>query len=357
MEKIRVLVVDDSPLTRRLLKTLLESDPNIEVTGFARDGFEAVKTAKALHPDVITLDVIMPEKNGLEALKEIVDEAIAPVIMVSVVTQENSQEALEALEIGAFDYVPKPDSNTIATLMNIRTPLISKVKSAAQYSKSTALLRLLKTESPKRKIKAKPALGSEVLPTEFYAIAIGISTGGPKNIYDVLPQLPADLNAAVFLVQHMPPSFTQNYAERLNKYCQLRVVEAQENLPIKPGTVYVGKGGYHLKLRKLNDSQYAIHLSKVPKHTFMPSVDIMMDAVLEIFGNKTIGVLMTGMGDDGARAMVRINKTGGYTIAESKETAVVFGMPQEAIKLGGARTVLPSHKIAEEIVKKVGQIP
>nr|WP_317133686.1 chemotaxis-specific protein-glutamate methyltransferase CheB [Kosmotoga arenicorallina] len=334
------------PLTRRLLKTLLESDPDIEVIGLARNGFEAVEMAKELYPDVVTMDVIMPEKDGFEALKEIVENAIAPVIMVSIVTQENSQEALEALEIGAFDYVPKPEKSTIS-IMDIREELISKVKSAAHYSKSTPLLKLLK----KKKTEVKSSSGEKAFPGEFYAVAIGISTGGPKSIYDVLPLLPENINAAVFLVQHMPPSFTRGYAERLDKNCKLKVVEAEEGIPVKPGMVYVGKGGYHLKLKKLNDTEYAIHLSKVPKHMFMPSVDVMMDAVLEVFGEKTIGVLMTGMGDDGANAMARIKKAGGYTIAESEETAVVFGMPQKAIELGGANVILPSHRIAEEITK------
>ncbi|AKI97259.1 protein-glutamate methylesterase/protein-glutamine glutaminase [Kosmotoga pacifica] len=355
MKEIRVLIVDDSPLTRRLLKTLLESDPEIKVVGFGRNGFEAVEMAKELLPDVIILDVIMPEKDGFEALKELVEDAIAPVIIVSVITQEYSQEALEALEIGAFDYIPKPENNTITSLANIRDLLVSKVKLAYKQSKNTPLLKRLKRNCVQEEIISKPKADSSKTPSDFYAIAIGISTGGPKNIYDVLPVLPSDLNAAVFLIQHMPSSFTTSYAERLNRYCQLRVVEANEGMSVEPGTVYVGKGGYHLKLKKLGDSKCGIHLTKTPKHIFMPSVDIMMQSVLKVFGNRTVGILMTGMGDDGAKAMVQIKNSGGYTIAESEETAVVFGMPQEAIKLGGVDIILPSYKIPEHIVKRVGR--
>ncbi len=353
MNKIQVLIADDSALMRKALRRIIESEPDMEVIDTARDGEDAVSKARKLKPDVITMDINMPKMDGLTALQIIVEEEIAPVVVVSSLTQEGSVTAFEALELGAFDYVPKPGGTVSTNITAVAERLIETVRAAYASNKKKGLRKLSKTirreyrEKKERRIKRPSA--------SFYGVAIGISTGGPKTIYDVLPSLPADLNAAVFLVQHMPAHFTRQYAERLDKYCELKVVEADDGMVIEPGVVYVGKGGYHLKLRKIG-SEIKVKLSKVPKHMFMPSVDIMMESVLSVFKEYTVGVLMTGMGDDGADAMVKIRQSGGYTIAESEETAIVFGMPAEAIERGGAEVVAPSYKIAREIVKKVGRL-
>ncbi|HEY8542122.1 MAG TPA: chemotaxis response regulator protein-glutamate methylesterase [Pseudothermotoga sp.] len=354
MPKIKVLVADDSALMRKTLKTLIESDPSLEVIDTARDGEDAVEKARELHPDVITMDVNMPKMDGLTALQIIVEEQIAPVIVVSSLTQEGSVTAFEALELGAFDYVPKPGGTVSLNMAVIRDDLVAKIKEAYKTSRNMRVMKKLATTKNITKVEPSKKI-TKLVPglVDFYAVAIGISTGGPKTIYDVLPNLPANLNAAVFLVQHMPPNFTAQYAERLNQYCEMKVVEASDGMEIAPGIVYVGKGGFHLKLRN-SENGLKIWLSKIPKHMFMPSADVMMESVFEHFGSKTIGVLMTGMGDDGANAMVKIRQAGGYTIAESEETAIVFGMPAEAIARGGASVVLPSYRIAAEIVKKVG---
>lgn len=354
MHKIKVLVVDDSALMRKTLKALIESDPSLVVIDTARDGEDAVEKARNLRPDVITMDVNMPKMDGLTALQIIVEEQIAPVVVVSSLTQEGSITAFEALELGAFDYVAKPGGTVSLNMESVRNDLVTKIKEAYKASRNTRVMRRLASTRNISKIevakKITPKLPSTV---DFYAVAIGISTGGPKTIYDVLPKLPANLNAAVFVVQHMPPNFTAQYAERLNQYCQLVVVEAADGMDVTPGVAYVGKGGFHLKLRRAENG-LKIWLSRIPKHMFMPSADIMMESVLEHFGSKTLGVLMTGMGDDGANAMVKIKQAGGYTIAESEETAIVFGMPAEAIARGGASITLPSYKIADHIIKKVG---
>ncbi|MGJ8455419.1 protein-glutamate methylesterase/protein-glutamine glutaminase [Pseudothermotoga sp. U03pept] len=354
LKKIAVLVVDDSALMRKTLKTLIESDPSLEVIDTARDGEDAVEKARRLHPDVITMDVNMPKMDGLTALQIIVEEQIAPVVVVSSLTQEGSVTAFEALELGAFDYVPKPGGTVSLNMSVVRDELVSKIKEAYKASTNSRVMRRLAKSKTIVSVdlarKTKKVLPAE---TDYYGVAIGISTGGPKTIYDVLPNLPENLNAAVFLVQHMPPNFTNQYAQRLDQYCALKVVEASDGMEITPGVVYVGKGGYHLKVRK-GDKGLKIWLSKIPKHMFMPSADVMMESVLEHFGSKTVGVLMTGMGDDGANAMVKIKLAGGYTIAESEETAIVFGMPAEAINRGGASVVLPSYEIAQQIIKKVG---
>lgn len=356
MKKIRVLIADDSALMRQMLKKILESDPEIQVIDIARNGEDAVIKARHLRPDVVTMDVNMPKMDGLTALQYIIEEKIAPVIVVSSLTQHGSITAFEALELGAFDYVPKPGGTVSSNIETVAMEIIRKVKAAYYASRRSIVLDRL-AQKPKalkvtetQKLKTIPK-AKEV---DFHAVAIGISTGGPKTIYDVLPQLPKDINAAIFLVQHMPPNFTKSYADRLNEYCELKVIEAEEGMEVEPGVVYVGKGGYHLKLRKGSDVP-KIWLSKFPNHLFMPSVDIMMESVLEFFGEKTVGVLMTGMGDDGANAMVKIKQAGGYCIAESEETAIVFGMPAEAIKKNAVHKVLPSYEIAKEIINIVGK--
>ena len=352
--KIKVLVVDDSALMRKMLKTLIESDPSFEVVETARDGEDAVEKARSIKPDIITMDVNMPKMDGLTAVQIIVEEAIAPVVVVSSLTQEGSVTAFEALELGAFDYVPKPGGTVSLNLTAVREELIQKLKAAYAASRNTRVMRRLSLSRRKTRVTTpKKGIPKKGVKLDFYAVAIGISTGGPKTIYDVLPLLPENLNAAVFLVQHMPPGFTAQYAQRLDLYCKIKVVEASDGMNVVPGVVYVGKSGFHLKLRS-GDGNLKIWLSRVPKHMFMPSADVMMESVLQYFGKKTIGVLMTGMGDDGADSMVKIREHGGFTIAESEETAIVFGMPAEAIKRNGANTVLPSHRIASQVVRKVG---
>ncbi|MCD6238404.1 MAG: chemotaxis response regulator protein-glutamate methylesterase [Thermotogae bacterium] len=354
-KEIKILIADDSALMRRALRKMIESDSKFVVIGAARDGEDAVEKARLLQPDVITMDVNMPRMDGLTALQIIVEEQIAPVLVVSSLTQKGTVTAFEALELGAFDYVEKPGGTVSLNIEHVRRELLEKLDAAYMTSRKQLIMkRLAKRRQIHTPVISKPIVKAPaVIPATFYGVGIGISTGGPKTIYDVLPVLPENLNAAIFLVQHMPPNFTKQYAERLNNYCQMTVVEAEDGMTVKPGAIYVGKGGYHLKLRKSNDD-IKIRLSKIPKHLFIPSAGVMMDSVLAIFGSRTVGVLMTGMGDDGADAMVNICKKGGYTIAESKETAIVFGMPAEAINRGGAKIVLPSYSIADEIIKTVG---
>lgn len=344
-KKIRVLVVDDSPLMRRVLKYIIESDSTLEVIGTAEDGQEGISKAEELKPDVITLNINMPRMDGLTALQILVELKIAPVIIVSALTQEDSAIALQALELGAFDYVSKLENGAPSNIERIKNELITKIHLAYLSSKNHRVMKRLSKAPVKEPVGAKKFKVEPTRVKVFYGVAIGVSTGGPKTIYDILPYLPVDVNAAIFLVQHMPPTFTKQFAERLDNYCALRVVEAQDDMDVLPGVVYVGKGGFHLKLKKV-DGKVKINLSKTPPHTFMPSVEVMMESVLETFNERTIGILLTGMGDDGANAMVKIKNAGGYTIAESKDTAIIYGMPAKAIERGGASIVLPSYRIA-----------
>ena len=362
MSKTRVLICDDSALMRTSLRKIIESDPDLTVVGAARDGEDAVAKARELRPDVITMDINMPGIDGITALQIIISEGIAPVLMVSSLTQEGAEVTFEALALGAFDYVPKP-GGTVSTQMGpVARDMVKKIKQAGRSGTLEKLTRRRtlsqeskESASPRRFLANRHKKTSSSNGLGFKAVAIGISTGGPKTLFDVLPLLPKDLNAAVFVVQHMPPTFTSSFAQRIDSQCPMKCAEASPGTVVEPGAIYLGKGGYHLTLFKKLTGNVVLRTPTRPEHTFIPSVDAMMESVLEVFGSDTIGVLMTGMGDDGADAMVRIRKAGGKTIAENEESAIVFGMPREAIERGGAEIIVPSWDIAKEICKAVNR--
>jgi len=364
---IKVLICDDSAMMRRTLKKMIEADPALEVIGTARDGNDAVEKARDLRPDVITMDINMPGIDGITAMQYIVDEKIAPVLMVSSLTQEGAEATFEALALGAFDYVAKPGGTVSMNMSSVARELISKLKAACgkgtkarltrkvrtSIKKSAGVKTVSKTKSEKRSRLSKVSIRSTESHFGFKAVAIGISTGGPKTIFEVLPHLPDNLNAAIFMVQHMPETFTRTFAQRIDKNCALHCIEVEAGLKVEPGTIYLARGGMHLCIRKSLGDNIIIRTPKTPATQFIPCVNVMMDSVLSVFGKDTIGVEMTGMGDDGADSMVKIKKAGGTTIAESEETAIVFGMPREAIERGGADIVVPSYEIADEIIKAV----
>jgi two-component system chemotaxis response regulator CheB len=356
MNKIRVLVCDDSALMRRTLKQIIESEWDMEVVGTARDGEDSIRKARELHPDVVTMDVHMPKMDGITALQVITHEAIAPVIMVSYYTQEGAEATFEALALGALDYVPKPEG-TISDLRPVKLEIVEKIRAAARpgLMKKLAMKRAGSQKGKKPAASQKrPGLTLSQL-VGFKAVAIGVSTGGPQTLFEVLPYLPADLPAAVFLVQHMPPQFIPTFAQRIDSKCAMRCTVAEAGMEVEPGVIYLAKGGVHLVLYRKLTGKIMIRNPKKPATAFIPSVNVMMTSVLDIFGKDTIGVLMTGMGDDGADAMVNITIAGGVTIAENEESAVVFGMSREAIERGGAKYAVPSWVLAEHIVKAVTQ--
>jgi len=360
MKKIRVLICDDSALMRRQLAKIIDADPELEVIASARDGEDAVAKAHDLHPDVITMDINMPGIDGITAMQMIVENKIAPVLMVSSLTRQGAEATFECLALGAFDYVEKPGGTVSANMSSVSRTLINKIKAASVMGTMGRLGRkpedmvgrLTKAQQRETRSARRKAIGI-TSGMDFKAVAIGISTGGPKTIFEVLPLLPRDLEAAVILVQHMPANFTEPYAKRINSNCKMRCIETAPGMAIERGVIYVAKGGFHTTLLKKNSGDIVVRTPQRPEHQFMPSVDVMMASVLEVFGSDTVGVLMTGMGDDGANAMVAITQAGGETIAESEETAIVFGMPAEAIRRGGAKVVAPSYKIAEKIIQAV----
>lgn len=349
--KIRVLVVDDSALMRRYLTEILETDPAIVVVDRARDGEEAVLKAMELKPDVVTLDINMPKMDGLTALQYIMIQAPCPVVVVSSLTQKGALATFEALELGAVDYVAKPEGTVSAGIKALADEIVAKVKTAARANWRRARPSLERpTRTAAVRLPAKlPCERAESI------VVIGVSTGGPRTLMDILPRLPRDFPAPVIVVQHMPANFTGPFAERLDRHCALRVKEAANNDVLTPGQILLAPGGCHLKVRKrLGSREIRCHLSREPAAIYMPSVSVTMASLLDVVdAHCLIGVLLTGMGDDGADTMVRMKQRGGLTIAEAEETAIVWGMPREAIERGGAALVLPSYAIADALVEEV----
>lgn len=353
MKKVRVLIVDDSALMRKKITEMLDTAFGVEVIGTARNGEDGINKAMDLKPDVITLDVNMPVMDGLTALRIIIEREICPVVMLSSLTQEGANTTFEAMEIGAFDFVAKPSGTVSRDIEIVRRELVRKVKAAAGMGYKN-LIRKIEIEAPAEDEMVVDE--KELTPVDssgFKAVCIGISTGGPKTIFDVIPRIPADINAAVFLVQHMPPGFTESFSQRLNSASRMYVKEAEAGDIITPGVCYVGKAGFHMTFYKKHNGVVTLRLGKTPDHAFIPSVDVMMESVSKIFGRNTLGALMTGMGSDGAASMCTIKKSGGFTIAESEETAIVYGMPREAVERGCTDMILPSDKIASEIIRRV----
>lgn len=351
-QRVRVLIADDSALMRRILKEMLSSDPQIEVVDTARDGEEAVVKSLEQRPDVVTMDVNMPKMDGLTALQHILLKAPCAVVMVSSLTQEGALTTLEALELGAVDFVAKPDGTVSLGIRHLREEIIAKVKAAARARvrlRWSEKARVLGPRLPGPRLKPDPGQHS------LKVVVIGVSTGGPRTLMDILPYLPQDLPAAVLVVQHMPQNFTAPFAQRLNQSCRMAVKEAADGDELAPGKVLVAKGGYHLKVERKPGGVLVARLSRQPADVlYMPSVNVTMQSVLEkVPPRNVVGVLLTGMGDDGADMMVEIRRQGGYTIAEAEETAVVWGMPREAYLRGGAEVVAPSYLIAEQIIKGV----
>ncbi|ADD69476.1 response regulator receiver modulated CheB methylesterase [Denitrovibrio acetiphilus DSM 12809] len=355
MKKVRVLIVDDSALMRKKITEMLDTAFGVEVVGTARNGEDGVNKAVELKPDVITLDVNMPVMDGITALRIIIEKDICPVIMLSSLTQEGAATTFEAMELGAFDFVAKPSGTVSRDIDIVRRELVRKVKAAAGIGLSR-LTRRIEMEDLGEDEKVVDEM--ELAPVDsagFKAVCMGISTGGPKTIFDVIPRIPSDINAALFLVQHMPVGFTESFSQRLNKASRIYVKEAAAGDIVTPGVCYVGKAGCHMTLYRKHNGITTLRLGQTPEHAFIPSVDIMMDSVAEVFKKHTLGVLMTGMGDDGAKSMCGIKRSGGFTIAESEETAIVYGMPREAVERGCADMVLPSNKIADEITRRISR--
>lgn len=337
---IRVLIVDDSLFMRKAISRILDSSQDIEIVGFAINGKEALEKTIELKPDVITMDVEMPVMGGIEALERIMEICPTPVVMVSTMTKRGAEVTLRALSAGAVDFIEKPSSYSGELVEQSKT-IISKVLNAARANvgrkhpeEGTSSI-LQKTVRPGFKADA---------------VIIGVSTGGPKTLHEIVPKLPSDLGIPVFIVQHMPALFTGNFAAELDRVSNLKVKEARDAELVMPNTVYIAPGGRQMQVYRTLIGKIAIKVDDGPEDAlYKPCVDITAFSVAETYKAGTLGVMLTGMGNDGARAFEYIKKCGGVNIAEAESTAIIFGMPQVVINSGNADFVLPSCKIADKI--------
>ncbi len=344
---IRIMICDDSALVRLFLKSIIEEDPDMQVIALARNGYEAIELARKHRPDVITMDIDMPELDGLSALRILVEEKIAPVIMISSLTEDGAVSTLEALEIGAFDFLPKPQGKAYYGQSGL---ILDKLRAAAK--RSSVACSPGQREQDRVESKVWETVDCPSVPS-FSGVAVGASTGGPKALIELVSGLPADLNAAIFIVQHMPESFIAPFTRRLASRSKLNCHIGQPGERVEAGVIYMAEGGCHMTLSKSRNGDLTIRHMLEPKTLFMPSVNETMRSVAEQFCQKSVGVILTGMGSDGARGIHTIRQFGGHTIAESPKTAVVYGMPQEAVKLGGVRVSLPLTEIPAEIIRLI----
>lgn len=345
--KTKVLIVDDSAYTRQTMKKMLEKVPGLEVVGIASDGIDAMAKTLRLQPDIITLDFEMPEMDGFSFLRWLMRERPTPVIMVS--SHADSKTVFKALELGAVDFIAKPTRRASVELQTIEKDLIRQIRGIKDIRLDVLSRNLELLES--EEIAAIPEVKSKQ--QEIDVVAIGSSTGGPAALQIILTRLPADFQAAILISQHMPKGFTGPLAERLDKLSQLKIKEAEEGDQITKGTVYICPGGGHLGIsRKKQKLVIALKEGKMTDK-YTPSVDYMMTSAAEHYGANSMGVILTGMGNDGRDGMLEIKTQGGYTIAEAESSAVVFGMPAEAIKNGAVETVLPISEIPSAIIRVV----
>lgn len=341
--KIKVLIVDDSTSMRLLVRSVLSSDPSIEIAGMAADGVEAVEKALALKPDVITMDVEMPRMDGISAMRQIMAKLPGTrVLMLSSVTQEGAKTTFEALEAGAFDYIPKSTNN------GFEAEIVAKVKESVRSRFGRAITQT-------RISPAVPATASAASPKgkKINFVGIGASTGGPIALQEVLTKIPANFPHGIFIAIHMPKTFTGTYAERVNTKCAINVREAVDGEFLKPGTALIAPGGMHVTLiRQGGNLAVKIHqASEFPQHVFVPSVDIMMTSMAEASGGGMLGVILTGMGSDGFKGMQLLKQKGGTTIVQDEATSVIYGMPKACVDGRVADFVLPIGQIGVEIAK------
>lgn len=361
MSKIRVLVVDDSAFMRKLISDIINDSPEMEVVGRARDGQDALNQISQLNPDVVTLDVDMPVMDGLEALKRIMTGHPRPVLMVSSLTREGTEQTIKALQLGAIDFIPKPSGQISLDITEIREDLKRKIIIAAGtrkklqnlYRSTDTTLSGFSTPIDIQTLDAARTLNKIVL--------IGTSTGGPKALYRVIPSLPRNLGAALLIVQHMPAGFTRSLAERLDAISGIKVKEAEQGEKVLNNCAYVAPGDYHLTVgSRINQGEKELFVAlnqTPPRGGHRPSVNVMLESVARQFWGLMVCVIMTGMGNDGASGLKLIKERGGKTIAEDQGSCIVYGMPKAAVETGKVDQVAPLNLIGDEIVRMLREKP
>ncbi|MEQ8525964.1 chemotaxis response regulator protein-glutamate methylesterase [Gracilimonas sp.] len=345
---IKVLVVDDSLFDRKLISFLLNKQEGIEVVGTAEDPYEARQLIAELQPDVITLDMLMPRMDGLTFLKKLMKHLPLPVVVVSSVTPANSKRALRALAAGAIEVISKPKADYGVEEMEydlvraIQTASVANVKS----QNIRGILNSPVGSAARGELHVREVIGN----SKEKLIAIGVSTGGPRTLEYLLQQLPENIPGVV-IVQHMPPVFTNQFASRLNTLCRVEVVEAKDGDKVHSGKVFIAPGDRHMIIEDSTDGFEIKIIDSGRVNHHRPSVDVLFDSVARVAGNKAIGIILTGMGADGAKGLLQMKAKGCYTIAQDESSSVVYGMPKEAAKIGAASEVLPLEGISEAILK------
>jgi two-component system, chemotaxis family, protein-glutamate methylesterase/glutaminase len=360
-KKFRVLVVDDSAFMCKVLETIFNADSQLQVVGRAKDGREAVSLAESLKPDVITMDLNMPHMDGLQATATIMTNNPRPIVIVSSESKEGAASTLKALELGAIDFVTKPSSAIDLDMQSIKEDLLRKVRVAAKVRVVRTASRLANAIKAPAKNPSAPASAtkpaqpsrpaSENSDMRFPVVVLGASTGGPATVMRLAPGFTRDFPAAVILVQHMPASFTSQYALQLAEFTSIRVKEAEPNESIQPGTLYICPGGQHLRVTSTGRVELDSNSGRI--EGYLPNIDVTMESVAAFGGPMSIGVVLTGMGSDGARGARLIKNAGGMVIAQDEATSVIFGMPAETIKAGVADQVLGIDDIYAAIEKRV----
>lgn len=359
---IRLLIVDDSALMRKLLSGIFEQEGDFDIRT-ARNGAEALELARSFAPQVITLDINMPVMDGLTCLSRLMIETPLPVVVVSSQTPEGAETTLEALHLGAVDVIAKPEGTVSLNIDRISPALVEKVRAAsrARLRPTHRLTDRVRhriggapaVATPPARPKA-PAFGGTAGPDDAGLLLIGASTGGPQALETILTALPADLPWPVLVAQHMPATFTSAFAQRLDRICALTVTEVRQSTVLRPGQVHIAQGDADLIVAKRPAGLIALPVPASQAHRWHPSVDRMVASALnQVPADRQVGVLLTGMGDDGAAAMARLRAEGGQTIAQDEETSVVWGMPGELVRRGGADAVAPLTEIAHRIVQAV----
>lgn len=348
--KTKVLIVDDSALVRQILQTILADDPDIEVVGTSADPYQAREKIKQLNPDVITLDVEMPRMDGVTFLRNLMRLRPMPVVMISTLTTEGADVTLDAMELGAVDFIPKPKIGVAQDLTLLANDIREKVKAAAHsrvrpFTGGSTATKKLDPDSILPK-----ASGPIKFSTTDKLVAIGASTGGLEAIKEVLINLPAD-SPAVLIAQHIPAAFSAPFAKRMNACCAVNVCEAEDNQPILPGHVYIAPGSHHLLIERCG-ARFRCKLNDGPAvNRHKPAVDVLFRSVAQHLGHNAMGILLTGMGDDGAHGLLEMKESGALTVAQDENSSVVWGMPGEAVRLDAAGEVLPLDKIASRLLK------
>jgi two-component system chemotaxis response regulator CheB len=394
MAPTRVLVVDDSSFMRTAISSMLRSNPDIEVVGTASNGREGVEQARLLRPDLITMDIEMPIMTGLEALREIMATNPTPVIMISTLTTEGAHATMEALSLGAADFIPKQTNFAQHSISEFRQELLAKITALASSHAVKARFRLPLPEKPvappparipsappekrltlQERIQRRlnnpglPTMASKTetdktraghqtsgrprpFPSHFKVAVLGVSTGGPLALQQVIPRLPAGLPVCLLIVQHMPAHFTKSLADRLNNLSHIAVAEAHDRDVLAPGTVLIAPGGHHMVLTR---DKKTIRIVDEPSSTLhKPSVDVTVASIVEQFGGHALGIIMTGMGRDGATALKTLHDNGGYVIAQNEETSIVYGMPKAVVDEGTADEIVALEELAASIASCLG---